>query len=40
MTIAITSSGIALDGPLVAGEKVSVTVSGLTPVGLRPPVWV
>lgn len=29
MTIAITSSGIALDGPLVAGEKVAVTVSGL-----------
>ena len=29
MTIAITSSGIALDGPLVAGEKVAVSVSGL-----------
>ena len=29
MTIAITSSGISLDGPLVAGEKVAVTVSGL-----------
>jgi hypothetical protein len=29
MTIAITSSGITLDGPLVAGEKVAVTVSGL-----------
>jgi hypothetical protein len=29
MTIAITTSGIALDGPLVAGEKVAVTVSGL-----------
>ena len=29
MTIAITASGIALDGPLVAGEKVAVTVSGL-----------
>ena len=30
MTIAITSSGIALDGPLVAGEKVAVSVSGLS----------
>ena len=30
MTIAITSSGIALDGPLVAGEKVAVSVSGIT----------
>lgn len=29
MTVSITSSGIALDGPLVAGEKVAVTVSGL-----------
>jgi hypothetical protein len=30
MTIAITTSGIALDGPLVAGEKVAVYVSGLS----------
>jgi hypothetical protein len=30
MTIAITSSGISLDGQLVAGEKVAVTVSGLS----------
>ena len=30
MTIAITSSGISLDGPLVAGEKVAVSVSGLS----------
>ena len=29
MTIAITASGISLGGPLVAGEKVAVTVSGL-----------
>ena len=29
MTVSITSSGIALDGPLVAGEKVAVSVSGL-----------
>ena len=29
MTISITTSGIALDGPLVAGEKVAVTVSGI-----------
>lgn len=29
MTITISASGIALDGPLVAGEKVSVSVSGL-----------
>jgi hypothetical protein len=29
MTITISASGIALDGPLVAGEKVAVTVSGL-----------
>lgn len=30
MTIAINSSGISLDGPLVAGEKVAVSVSGLS----------
>ena len=30
MTISISSSGIALDGPLVAGEKVAVSVSGLS----------
>lgn len=30
MTITISSSGIALDGPLVAGEKVAVSVSGLS----------
>lgn len=29
MTITISASGIALDGPLVAGEKVAVSVSGL-----------
>ena len=29
MTISISASGIALDGPLVAGEKVAVSVSGL-----------
>ena len=29
MTISISASGISLDGPLVAGEKVAVTVSGL-----------
>lgn len=29
MTVSITPSGIALDGPLVAGEKVDVSVSGL-----------
>lgn len=29
MTIAITASGIALDGPLVAGERIAVSVSGL-----------
>lgn len=29
MTVSITSSGIALDGQLVAGEKVDVSVSGL-----------
>ena len=30
MTITISASGIALDGPLVAGEKVAVSVSGLS----------
>lgn len=29
MTISISASGISLDGPLVAGEKVAVSVSGL-----------
>ena len=29
MTVSITASGIALDGPLVAGEKVAVSVSGI-----------
>lgn len=29
-TIAVTASGFALSGPLVAGEKVAVTVSGLS----------
>lgn len=29
MTITISASGITLDGPLVAGEKVAVSVSGL-----------
>lgn len=30
MTVSITSSGIALDGPLVAGEVVAVSVSGVS----------
>jgi len=30
MTITVTASGISLDGPLVAGEVVAVSVSGVT----------
>jgi hypothetical protein len=30
MTITVTASGISLDGPLVAGEKVAVAVSGIS----------